>query len=165
MAKSDSTQAGGCRCGAVRYEIHGEPMIVHACHCTDCQCRSGSAFAVSLWIERDNVVLQSGDLIKWAAPAGESGQPFDSWSCSECGTALWGYFHKSPQGSRFVRAGTLDDPSAFAPDVHIFTRSKQPWVTIPDDVPSFEAFYDLRETWSAGSLKRLGEMRADKGTN
>jgi len=58
-----------------------------------------------------------------------------------------------------VRAGTLDDPSAFAPDVHIFTRSKQPWVTIPDDVPSFEIFYDLRETWSADSLKRLGEMK------
>jgi len=159
MAKSDSTQAGGCNCGAVRYEIHGEPMIVHACHCTDCQCRSGSAFAVSLWIERDNVVLQSGDLIERAATAGESGKSYDSWSCSECGTALWGYFHKSPRGSRFVRAGTLDDPSAFAPDVHIYTRSKQPWVTIPDDVPSFEAFYDLRETWSADSLKRLGEMK------
>ncbi len=158
MAKSDSVEAGGCSCGSVRYEIHGEPMIVHACHCTNCQCRSGSAFAVSLWIERDSVVLQSGELIERPAPAGESGKSYDSWSCSDCGTAVWGYFHKSPPGSLFVRAGTLDDPSAFAPDVHIFTRSKQPWVTIPDDVPSFDAFYDLRETWSVDSLKRLGEI-------
>jgi hypothetical protein len=142
-------------------------MIVHACHCTDCQCRSGSAFAVSLWIERDSVVLQSGKLVKRPAPAGESGKPYDSWSCSDCGTAVWGYFHKSPPGSLFVRAGTMDDPSAFVPDVHIFTRSKQTWVTIPDDVPSFEAFYDLKETWSADSLKRLGEMSVSdpaKGT-
>ena len=159
MAKPDSTQAGGCSCGAVRYEIHGEPMIVHACHCTNCQQRSGSAFAVNLWIERDNVILKSGELVEQTAPGGESGKPYDSWSCLLCGTAVWGYFHKSPPGSRFVCAGTLDDPSVFAPDVHIFTRSKQPWVTIPDDVPSFEIFYDLRETWSANSLKRLGEMK------
>jgi len=158
MARSDSVQAGGCSCGAVRYEIRGKPMIVHACHCTDCQRRSGSAFAINLWIEQEKVVLQSGELLQREAPGGESGKPYDSWGCSDCGTALWGYFHKSPQGSRFVRAGTLDDPSAFAPDVHIFTRSKLPWVTIPDGVPSFEAFYDLRETWSADSLRRLGEM-------
>ena len=136
-------------------------MIVHACHCTDCQRRCGSAFAVNLWIESDNVVLQTGELLQQEGPGGESGEPFDSWSCSECGTALWGYFHKSPQGSRFVRAGTLDDPSAFAPDVHIYTRSKQPWVRIPDDVPTFEGFYDFRETWSADSLKRLGAMKAN----
>ena len=160
MAKSNSTQAGGCSCGAVRYELHGEPMIVHACHCTDCQRRCGSAFAVNLWIESDNVVLQTGELLQQEGPGGESGEPFDSWSCSECGTALWDYFHKSPQGSLFVRAGTLDDPSAFAPDVHIYTRSKQPWVRIPDDVPTFEGFYDFKETWSADSLKRLGAMRA-----
>ena len=158
MAKSNSVQAGGCICGAVRYEIHGEPMIVHACHCTNCQRRSGSAFAVSIWIENSNLVLQSGEMRVQNAAGGESGKPHDSWSCADCGTTVWGYFHKSPEGSRFVRAGTLDDPSAFAPDVHIFTRSKQPWVTIPDGVPSFEAFYDLRETWSADSLRRLGEM-------
>ncbi len=161
MAKSDSIQAGGCSCGSVRYEIHGEPMIVHACHCTRCQRRSGSAFAINLWIEQDKVVLQSGELLQHQTPGGESRELHDSWSCSECGTTVWSYFHKSPQGSRFVRAGTLDDPSSFAPDVHIFTRSKQPWVTIPDDVPSFEAFYDLRETWSEDSLRRLGEMTAD----
>jgi len=161
MATSDSIQEGGCMCGAVRYEIHGEPMIVHACHCTNCQRRSGSAFGINLWIECDKVVLQSGELRQQETPGGESGKPYDSWSCSDCGTALWGYFHRSPQGSRFVCAGTLDDPSAFAPDVHIYTRSKQPWVTIPDGVPSFEAFYDLRETWSADSLRRFDEMMAD----
>lgn len=59
----------------------------------------------------------------------------------------------------FLRAGTLDDPSEFPPDVHIFTRSRQPWVRIPDDVPSFEAYYDFRETWSTESQQRYKNLK------
>jgi len=55
---------------------------------------------------------------------------------------------------RFVRAGTLDDPSAVRPDVHIFTRSKVPWVTLPESVPAFEIYYDTKELWPAESLER-----------
>ena len=54
-----------------------------------------------------------------------------------------------------LRAGTLDDPSAFTPDVHIFTRSKQPWIRLPEGARSFEAYYDAREVWSAESLARF----------
>ena len=63
-------------------------------------------------------------------------------------------------GVRFVRAGTLDDPSAVAPDVHIFARSKLPWVTLPDDTPTFDVFYDRRKLWPAASLERLDAVRA-----
>ena len=55
---------------------------------------------------------------------------------------------------RFVRVGTLDDPTSLTPDVHIFTRSKQPWVGLPPDVPAFEIFYDLPTLWPAESLAR-----------
>jgi len=48
---------------------------------------------------------------------------------------------------RFVRVGTLDDPTALSPDVHIFTRSKQPWVGLPGNVPAFEVFYDIEELY------------------
>jgi hypothetical protein len=56
---------------------------------------------------------------------------------------------------RFVRAGTLDDPSSIEPDVHIYTRSKLPWVTLPDSVPAFEEYYDTKALWPAASLERL----------
>jgi hypothetical protein len=56
---------------------------------------------------------------------------------------------------RFVRGGTLDNPSGVAPDVHIYTRSKLPWVSLPDSVPAFDAFYDLRELWPSESLERF----------
>jgi hypothetical protein len=55
----------------------------------------------------------------------------------------------------FVRGGTLDQPSGIAPDVHIFTRSKLPWVTLPDSVPAFEVYYDSKALWPAASLERL----------
>ena len=57
---------------------------------------------------------------------------------------------------RFVRAGTLDDPASVGADVHIFTRSKLPWVVLPDDVPAFNVYYDTQKLWPAESLERLG---------
>jgi hypothetical protein len=55
---------------------------------------------------------------------------------------------------RFVRATTLDDPGRLPPDVHIFTRSKLPWVGLPEDVPAFEVYYDMEKLWSPESLAR-----------
>ena len=55
---------------------------------------------------------------------------------------------------RFVRVGTLDDPSALAPDVHIYTRSRAPWVTLPESVPAFDGYYDTRALWPAESQAR-----------
>ncbi len=66
---------------------------------------------------------------------------------------MWSDYGRRP-GMRFVRVGTLDDPTALSPDVHIFTRSKQPWVGLPEDVPSFDVFYELEELWPAASLER-----------
>ncbi len=62
----------------------------------------------------------------------------------------------------FVRAGTLDDPSAVAPDVHIFTRSKVPWVTLPASVPAFEVYYDSKTLWPPESLARLRAVLPDR---
>ena len=156
---TEDTQQGGCLCGATRYEITGTPMIVHACHCTTCQRRFGTPMAVNLWIEESRVKLLFGEPVKHGELVGEEGQKTEGWACSECGFGLWTVYHSAPKGSLFVRAGTLDDPSVFPPDVHIFTRSKQPWMQIPDDVPSNEAFYDFKATWSPDSIERFKALR------
>jgi hypothetical protein len=65
---------------------------------------------------------------------------------------------------RFVRAGTLDDPSWVVPDVHIYTRSKLTWVTLPEAVPSFDAYYDSKALWPAASLERLRAVMAREST-
>jgi hypothetical protein len=64
----------------------------------------------------------------------------------------------------FVRGGTLDRPSEVTPDVHIFTRSKLPWITLPDSVPAFEVYYDSKTLWPPASLERLNAIMPGRGS-
>ena len=73
--------------------------------------------------------------------------------CPDCQVAVYSEYGRSEV--RFVRGGTLDEPSSVAPDVHIFTRSKLPWVTLPEDVPAVEVYYDSKALWPPESLERL----------
>ena len=144
--------AGGCACGAVRYRLGSAPMFVHCCHCRDCQRQTGSAFVINALIETDRITILSGRPKPVAVPT-ESGRPHEIHRCADCGTALWSDYGGRP-ALRFVRVGTLDDPSAFRPDVHIYVRSKLPWVALPEDTPTFEAYYDIQALWPAASLER-----------
>jgi hypothetical protein len=67
---------------------------------------------------------------------------------------VWSDYGNRPQ-LMFVRAGTLDDPRAVEPDVHIYTRSKLPWVRLPEGVPAFEEFYDRTALWPAEAMARF----------
>ena len=144
--------AGGCACGAVRYRLGSTPMFVHCCHCRDCQRQTGSAFVLNALIETDRIYLGAGAPQPVPLPT-DSGRPHDVYRCPACHTALWSDYGHRP-GLRFVRVGTLDDPAAFAPDVHIFTRSKLPWVVLPADQPAFDKYYDVASVWPAASLAR-----------
>lgn len=143
---------GGCACGAVRYRLREAPMFVHCCHCRDCQRQTGGAFAINALIESDQIELLGAAPEATAMPTA-SGRPHDVYRCTICRTALW-----SDYGRRrvllFVRVGTLDEPSAVTPDVHIFTRSKAPWVRLPEEVPAVEVYYDTKALWPEASLAR-----------
>jgi hypothetical protein len=143
---------GGCACGAVRYRLGSAPMFVHCCHCRDCQRQTGSAFVINALIETDRITLLSGDPEPIAVPT-DSCRPHDIHRCRACRTALWSDYGGRP-ALRFVRVGTLDDPAALPPDVHIFTRSKLPWVELPETVPAFEVYYHTQKLWPAASLER-----------
>ena len=143
---------GGCACGAVRYRLGAAPMFVHCCHCRDCQRQTGSAFVLNALIETDRISLLSDDPAAVAVPT-DSGRPHEIYRCPACQTALWSDYGGRP-ALRFVRVGTLDDPAALTPDVHIYTRSKLPWVRLPEGVPAFEAYYDMNTLWPAASLER-----------
>ena len=148
-------QEGGCACGAIRYKLTAAPLIVHACHCRDCQRLSGSAFATNIWIERRFVVATGGERLRsMKVPAG-SVKPQEIFRCPDCGTAIYSKYHAAPRDTLLLRAGTLDHPEAVTPDVHIFTRSKAPWLQLPAGVPAFESFYKLAEFWPEASRERL----------
>jgi len=143
---------GGCFCGKIRYRLTSRPMFVNCCHCTYCQVQTGSAFAINACIETNRIEKLAGDPEPTPVGSG-SGQVHDLYRCPDCKTAVWSDYGQTPE-LRFVRVGTLDDPSALPPNAHIFTRSKLPWVQLPDDAPSFDVFYDRADLWPAESLQR-----------
>ena len=146
-----SSHTGSCSCGAVKYELLSAPMFVHCCHCLLCQRQTGSAFVINALIETDRIAV-TGALTQTAMPT-ESGRPHDVYRCPSCLVALWSDYGKRP-ALRFVRVATLDAPHTFAPDVHIFTRSKVPWVGLPPEAKVFAEFYELEKEWPAESLAR-----------
>jgi len=135
---------GTCACKSVRYRLNASPMLVHCCHCLNCQRQTGSAFVINVLIEAANVELLRGEPVPVDVPRDDERKQ-RIMRCPNCQVAVWS-FYTVPQLA-FVRAGTLDVPSSVKPDVHIFVRSKLPWVTLPSDVPAFDVFYDPKTLW------------------
>ncbi|HEX3535956.1 MAG TPA: GFA family protein [Stellaceae bacterium] len=160
MQQQIAGQEGGCACGAVRYKLTAPPLIVHACHCRDCQRLTGTAFVTNIWIEKRCVEGNDAPLQSNIVTAG-SGKSHEIFRCTNCGTALWSKYHAAPGDTVLLRAGTLDHPESVTPDVHIFTRSKVPWLRLPARARSFEAFYKLPEVWPAESQLRLRQNIAE----
>jgi hypothetical protein len=73
---------------------------------------------------------------------------------------MWSDYGGRP-AMRFVRVATLDDPDALPPDVHIFARSKLPWVRLPSDAQVFDVYYDMAKLWPAESLARRRAILGD----
>ena len=145
---------GGCSCGAIRYKLTESPLIVHACHCRDCQRVTVSGFVINIWIEKD-FVESSGATPKSVTLKGGTGRDHDAFFCDKCGTYVWSRYHVAPGDALFVRAGTLDNPDAVTPDVHIFTRSKLGWLRLPEGALAFETAYSIEKVWPEESKARL----------
>ena len=143
---------GGCDCRAVRYRLRSRPLFVHCCHCRWCQRESGSAFALNAMIETDRVDVQ-GEVELVDTPS-SSGKGQSIARCPSCRVALWSHYAGAGRAVSFVRVGTLDDPDAMPPDIHIFTSTKQPWVVLPEGTPAVEEYYKSSELWPAESLER-----------
>ncbi|MCX7864799.1 MAG: GFA family protein [Novosphingobium sp.] len=135
---------GGCVCGRVRFRLKAEPININCCHCRDCQRQTGSAFAINLLIEAENLELlgEAPEAVEY--PSG-SGMGQRNFRCPHCLVSVWSIYNAAGDGARFVRGGALDKPQAIVPGAHIFTASKLPWVMIPEGVPRFEGFYSGRD--------------------
>jgi len=142
---------GKCACGTIRYRLTSEPIYVHCCHCRWCQRETGSAFVLNAMIEADRLEVLSGTPEATKIPS-ESGHGQTITRCPDCKVALWSNY-ASP-ALHMVRVSTLENPDACAPDVHIYTASKQPWVILPEGVPAFAEFYHRRELWPEDKYER-----------
>ena len=132
---SDANE-GGCQCGKVRYRLEEKPLALAVCHCGECQRQSGSAFGMSLIVPKDSFRLLAG-APKIFTRAADSGASVACAFCPDCGTRIY-HAPTSKVGTLNVKPGTLDDTSWLAPNVHVWTKNKQPWVLVPEGVKSLE---------------------------
>jgi hypothetical protein len=158
-ATADTDLEGGCTCRAVRYRLASRPMFTHCCHCRWCQRETGTAFALNAMVEADRVALLCGAPEVVATPS-NSGKGQNISRCPTCRVAVWSTYAGAGEAVRFVRVGTLDNPDALPPDIHIFTSSRQPWVILPAGVPAVPEYYSAAQYWPADSLARRAALRA-----
>ena len=130
------TLEGGCYCGALRYEVTGDPLFKGQCHCRECQYISGGNPNVLM------AVPEAGFKYTKGAPKefrrSDLDTPVTREFCADCGTHI---LAKAPgvPGAVVLKVGTLDDPAVFgSPQMAIFTIDKQSFHHIPEGVPSFE---------------------------
>jgi hypothetical protein len=127
---------GGCGCGQVRYTMNAPQLpVVYACHCTDCQTQSGSAFALQMPVF-EAMLTVTGELISGerTQPSGAMGTIF---ACSKCLVQLYSKNSTRP-GMVTIRVGTLDASKDVVPKFHLWNRSRQTWVSIPEGAISME---------------------------
>jgi hypothetical protein len=123
---------GRCVCKAVHFAAHGAPLRSHACHCTFCQRRTGSAFAEVAYFKAENVEVAGGQLSEYVHHSDASGRWLRMAFCATCGTCITIELERRP-GEIGVHVGTLDNPTKLAIKRHIWVSSAQGFTRIPED--------------------------------
>lgn len=139
---------GGCQCGRIRYRLSAKPLVFYLCHCKECQRQTSSAFGESLRFSRDALEVD-GELAVFRRTS-DAGNAREGWFCPDCGVRIWHGTQGS--GEINIKAGTLDDTSWLAPAGHIWTRSRQSFVTIAEHELAYDGQPDddyqaLRDRW------------------
>ena len=126
---------GGCRCGAVRYQLALDALPrTYACHCRDCQTWSGSAFSQQTFVPEASLCV-TGPLAVYEL-TNSSGRTSMQRMCAICHTRVYNSNSARP-GVVVVRAGTLDRSDELDVVAHIWVKRKQPWLKLPPDVPAW----------------------------
>jgi len=134
--------SGGCECKSVRYQFKGEPLTCYACHCTDCQTSSGSAFGLSMIVNDKDVEVTEGEIS--VNTIDTNGIKVQKHYCAQCGTSFWFSADEYPN-IMALKPGTFDDTSWFEPIAHLWVRSAQPWVILDKSISQYEKQPEISE--------------------
>lgn len=116
---------GSCLCGSVHYAFEGEPLMVGACHCKNCQRQSGAPFSVICGVPE--AAYEQTGITKTYQDKGDSGQAVERVFCPECGSPILSRVGAMP-GMVFIKAGTLDAPEQFSPSIELYCDRRWPWM-------------------------------------
>ena len=138
MGDEATARTGGCLCGAVRYQVTGEPIWVGHCHCETCRRHTGAPVVTFVCFKEGQVAFTKGERQIYSSSPGV-GRAF----CNRCGTPLtWeGKSNLSERGKILeFHISTLDDPNAFTPMNHLFYKERIAWFDVADDLPRYHGF-------------------------
>jgi hypothetical protein len=124
--------AGGCACGAVRFECRSEPIAMYNCHCPGCQKIHGAPFA-PLLVLPSNMTVFLGEQRKPLRSIRDDKHARRS-SCPQCGSPLLSHSVAMPD-IVLINAMSLDDPGWFCPTADIWTVNVRPWVQLDRHIP------------------------------
>ena len=130
-----SKMEGSCLCGSMKYSVDAEPVMSAACHCTQCQKQTGTAYSVILGVPADAVTI-SGDSLKTFEDTGTSGLPVHRKFCGNCGSPLFTDV-KAFEGLLFIKAGALDNTDGVSVGAEIWCDSKKDYATLDEQLPKF----------------------------
>lgn len=133
--------AGGCLCGALRYEAEGAPRMAGYCFCADCRKASGSGFIPFMGFPA-SAVRFSGEARQFRSLSARGSEAVRNF-CPACGGLVFGGV-VGEDLSHTIYAGSLDDPSAFKPTIAIFARDRPHWAPLPPGLTVFETMPGLR---------------------
>lgn len=124
---------GRCHCGAIAYEAVVDPLRVTVCHCTDCQCLTGSGWRASVPATSETFVLQSGEPRRYVKTA-DSGRRRVHAFCGDCGAPVYSSAIEAPE-SYSLRVGCLAQRAALSPVRQQWCDSALPWAQNLASVP------------------------------
>lgn len=129
--------SGGCHCGAIRYEVEGEPAYSALCHCTDCRRQTGAPMVGWALFGNARFRVTRGEAAVYASS--EHGRRH---FCPACGTSLF-----YTNGTVFpdmtdVQSATLDDPEALPAQIHVQVAERIGWMADVGSLPHFERYPD-----------------------
>ncbi|HEY1582381.1 MAG TPA: GFA family protein [Chthoniobacterales bacterium] len=128
---NSSKIAGGCLCGAIRYEADGVPYHITHCHCEDCRRSAGAPFVTWASFRLADFRLTRGAMRELAF-AGRL-RSF----CSDCGTSL--AFRSSRESDEIdLTVASFDHPEVVVPADHIWVEDRLPWIKLADGLPAHE---------------------------
>jgi hypothetical protein len=127
---------GGCLCGAIRYEIDGEPFRIANCHCDDCRKATGSAYATNLFFKEEQIKILQGTPKKFEHLA-DSHNTMIKEFCSDCGSQVFGSGANRP-GVKNIKVGSIDDARFVKPQVNLYTAHALSCSYIDDEIDNFQ---------------------------
>ena len=126
---------GRCHCGAIRYQLHGEPNWSSLCHCRDCR-RHAGAPCVGWGAYPEGALKLTQGLAKVYHSSENGRRHF----CGDCGTGLFYYNAVDLPGIADVQIATLDDPSAVCPQIQVQAAERIAWMERAHELPAFARY-------------------------